>query len=282
MSARYIFRMDDITPGMDWDRFWSLLRLFHRHRVKPLLGIVPDNQDPKLNRRAPEPRFWDTMRLLVERDLVDIAQHGYQHTLEHHAGRALLKKTHTQSVTRSEFAGYSYQEQLSRIQKGQEILRQHNLETSYWFAPNHSFDRTTLHALRTAGFSAISDGIALAPYHHLGILCVPQQLWRPKWMPAGVFTVCLHSNTITTHEIREIRQFLRTPVHLTSFSAEVRSFRHRPMDNMCNSVFTGLYRGARSARRTLEWCNALRHSPATQPLQHAYQQPTDTDSISSQ
>jgi predicted deacetylase len=249
MNARYLFRMDDITPTMDWGRFWAILRLFQRNRVKPLLGVVPDNQDRTLNLQKPDPHFWETMRLLVERDLVEIAQHGYQHILARTSETALLKHTHGRKVERSEFAGYSFQEQLERILKGKEILKENGLATDYWFAPNHSFDLTTLSALKTAGFTGVSDGIALTPYRFRGLIFIPQQLWRPAWVPTGVFTICLHSNQITTREIKTIRQFLRSPVKITSFGAEVRGYRHRTLDGVKNALFKELYRGAWKARR---------------------------------
>lgn len=81
-NARYVFRMDDITPTMDWQRFWALLRLFQRYHVKPLLGVVPDNRDHALDLQDPHPQFWDIINLLVERNSVDVAQHGYQHVLD--------------------------------------------------------------------------------------------------------------------------------------------------------------------------------------------------------
>ena len=281
MKARYLFRMDDITPTMDWGRFWSLLRLFQRNRVKPLLGVVPDNKDKKLDRQKPEPRFWDTMRLLVERDLVEIAQHGYQHILARASESALLKTSQGRRVERSEFAGYSYQEQLERIHKGREILIQRGLVTDYWFAPNHSFDLTTLNALKTAGFTAVSDGIALLPYTYRGLIFIPQQLWGPAWVPTGVFTICLHSNEITNGEIKSIRRFLRTPAHITSFGAEVRGFRPRKLDGLKNSLFTGLYRGARRARRALRADAPRAGALATnQPLELG-PTPMDKSSISS-
>jgi len=251
MKARYLFRMDDITPTMDWERFWALLRLFQRNRVKPLLGIVPDNRDKKLDRQRPEPKFWETMSLLVERGLVEIAQHGYQHILTRTSENALLKYNESRRVERSEFAGYSHQEQLDRIMKGREILKARGLATDYWFAPNHSFDLTTLNALKTVGFTAVSDGIALLPYRYRGLIFIPQQLWRPAWVPNGVFTICLHSNEITNGEVKSIRQFLRTPVHMTSFDTEVRGFRQTKLDGIKNSLFKGMYRGARGARRVL-------------------------------
>jgi predicted deacetylase len=254
MHARYIFRMDDITPTMHWGRFWSMLGLLNRYRVKPLLGIVPDNRDPRLNCQQPDPQFWDTMRTLSSKGLVDIAQHGYQHALTVHNGSPLLKSTHGRTVARSEFTGYSYNEQLSRIQRGRAIMRENGLETNFWFAPNHSFDHTTIRALRVAGFSAISDGISLFPYEHLGMLFVPQQLWRPRWMPAGVFTICLHTNDMSTNHIKSIRRFLRTPTTFSSFSAEVASFPSKGPSRVCNPIFKGFYRGARGAKESLDWC----------------------------
>ncbi len=252
MKARYLFRMDDITPTMDWGRFWALLRLFQRNRVKPLLGIVPDNQDKKLIRQKPEPHFWDTIRLLAEHDLVEIAQHGYQHTLARTSDRAPLVSTHGKRVERSEFAGYSHHEQLDRITKGREILKEQGLATDYWFSPNHSFDLTTLNALKVTGFTAVSDGIALLPYKFRGLIFIPQQLWRPAWVPTGVFTICLHSNEITNREIQAIRRFLRTPAHITSFATEVRNYRHARLGGIKNSLFEGLYRGAKGARQAFK------------------------------
>ena len=40
--------MDDITPDMDWKSFEAFEQLFERYGCYPLLGIVPDNLDPKL------------------------------------------------------------------------------------------------------------------------------------------------------------------------------------------------------------------------------------------
>lgn len=279
IKARYLFRMDDITPTMDWGRFWALLRLFQRNRVKPLLGVVPDNRDEKLNCQKPEPTFWETLRLLRERDLIEVAQHGYQHILAHTSEGALLRQSHGKRVERSEFAGYSFNDQLERILKGREILKENGLATDYWFAPNHSFDLTTLSALKAAGFTAVSDGIALLPYTLRGLIFIPQQLWRPVWVPTGVFTICLHSNEITNGEIRAIRQFLRTPAHITSFSAEVRGYQQRSLDGLKNTIFKGMYRGARSARQVLNPPRA-RAVPITPPPEPAALQ-LDKGSISS-
>lgn len=250
-AARYLFRMDDITPTMDWGRFWALLRLFERYRVKPLLGVIPDNHDHSLNRQEADPCFWEKINLLVERNLVDIAQHGYQHILERSVDSFAPERAKGHTLKRSEFAGYSFQEQLEKLLKGREILQQRGLSTDYFFAPNHSFDHTTLCALKTAGFSAVSDGHALRPFTQRGLVFVPQQLWRPMWMPTGVFTICLHTNEITPQEVKGIRQFLRTPARITSFTDEAGAFQRHPADSVLNSLFSGAYTGTRAVRDTL-------------------------------
>jgi predicted deacetylase len=281
MKARYLFRMDDITPTMDWGRFWALLRLFQRHRVKPLLGVVPDNQDEKLNCQQPDPRFWEVMRSLVERDVVEIAQHGYQHLLRRDSNHTRGMQGTSPHIMWSEFAGYSYNEQLEKIQKGRTILQENGLFTDFWFAPNHSFDFTTLNALKSTGFTAVSDGLSLLPYNERGLIFVPQQLWRPAWIPCGVFTICLHSNEITNGEIKAIRHFLRTPVNLTSFGAEVRSYKRHAFDGVKNSLFKGLYKGARVAQSVTRRTRAQLSTPAMRQPLRTNQTPSDRGLISS-
>jgi predicted deacetylase len=283
MDSRYIIRMDDITPTMDWDRFWALLRLFNKHRIKPLLGIVPDNRDPNLDCQSPYPRFWETMRTLGERGFVEFGQHGYQHSLTIKPGAALLRATHGTTVIKSEFAGYSYSDQLNKIQEGQRLLKAQGINTSYWIAPNHSFDHTTLKALHASGFSAVSDGISLYPYEHLGLIFIPQQLWKPKWMPTGVFTICLHTNEIRNREIQRLRQFLRNPVRFTSFGHEVSTYKAQSVKAVANSLFKGSYVGARQIRKSLRAYGLLSgESGVTQsPLSEAAS-PAGRNQLSSQ
>ena len=278
-ETRYIFRLDDITPAMDWNRFWSVLNLLNRHHVKPLLGIVPQNGDPTLNCREPHPQFWNIMRTLGGRRLVDFAQHGYQHTLSPKPGRALLKATHGSTVDRSEFAGYSYPEQLSRITKSRDILLEQGIDTTYFFAPNHSFDNTTLRALRAAGFTAISDGIALYPFKSFGLTFIPQQLWTPRRMITGVFTICLHTNEIRPNDLKTIRQFLRMPISYSSFQAEVETFRSSPLRRVCNQIFKHAYSGMHTLKRAVSSYRNVQQRPH---LSHALSPSSKNDPPSMQ
>ena len=71
-------RMDDITPKMDWEKFEKFKTLLEEYQIKPLIGVVPDNQDENLNRGRENKDFWQYISRLQESGWC-IAQHGYQH-----------------------------------------------------------------------------------------------------------------------------------------------------------------------------------------------------------
>ena len=192
--------MDDVSPGMDRNRFWAFVNLFQRYRVVPLLGVVPDNRDPDLSPSTDDPRFWETLRKLDLEGTVEIAQHGYQH-------RA-ISRARGDVASRSEFVGLSYPEQLEKIRLGQEKLRENGIRTDIWMAPFHSLDAATLQALVGCGFRCVSDGRGLYPFKRHGLVFVPQQLWRPRRMPFGVFTICLHTNDGDDRMYRSVETFL--------------------------------------------------------------------------
>jgi predicted deacetylase len=245
MSARYIFRLDDITPGMHWGKFWALLSLLRAHNIKPLLGIVPDNQDPSLEVCSPHPDFWGVMRQLQEEDCVDFAQHGYQHTL-YPAPDAAMLGPDLGIKEMSEFASFPYEIQRLKIKTGKQILEDNGIHTNAWMAPNHTFDHNTLTALQDEGFRSVTDGISLFPYSEHGLIFIPQQSWEPRWIPCGVLTICLHTNEITPQTVRALRHFLRRPYNFTRFSEEVSKFDSSSTRTMLDSFF---YHGYRTLRR---------------------------------
>jgi predicted deacetylase len=264
MAASYIFRLDDITPAMDWGRFWALLQLFKRHGIKPLLGVVPDNRDRNLNRGPAHADFWKILRTLSAADDIDIAQHGYQHILVHRPRASILGPAEGIRQEVSEFAGDTYNDQSFRIREGRLILEKNGLSTTYWMAPNHSYDQDTLYALRDNGFTALSDGIALFPYIKEGLVFVPQTSWKPRWMPVGVHTVCLHTNSITPRDIKKLRLFLRRPFNFTRFSQVAnhsaglikddfrRTSDNDPIRSTLNQTFSTLYRASWAVKKGLK------------------------------
>lgn len=250
MTTTYIFRMDDISPTMNWNKFDALLSLFIANEIKPLLGIIPENRDPGLVAGNHKPNFWHKMRALVRDDLVDIAQHGYQHILEPRYTAKIPSYLYPRRPY-SEFAGDPLEIQIQKILRGKKILQREGLNTTYWMSPNHSLDTTTLEALRLTGFEAVTDGIALSPFTDNAILFIPQQTWRPRWSPGGIQTICLHSDTITTQEVRRIRHFLRGPHEISRFSSVASCLTNDGTMNLQNRVFQWGYRLLRRARNFL-------------------------------
>ncbi len=256
MSAHYLFRLDDITPEMDWGRFWALMQLFERHSINPLLGVVPDNRDPNLIRQSSHADFWEILRELQNSNSVDIAQHGYQHILVNRPAAALIGPAYGIKKEASEFAGDSFNDQNFRIREGLRILNRNGISTTTWMAPNHSYDLNTLKALRENNFIAVSDGVALFPYRDNGLLFIPQTSWRPRWMPLGVHTICIHTNSITPSEVKRLRIFMRRPLNFTRFTAVVSRY-NTTSDNvftpssLANSAYDISYRSAWSINRTI-------------------------------
>jgi predicted deacetylase len=262
MTTTYIFRLDDVSPVMNWNKFWALVQLFSKHGVKPLLGVIPDNQDPRLSIEPYRHSFWQTIRQLVTDDLVDIAQHGYQHILQpRYTQRTPLYLMPNRPY--SEFVGEPLEIQLDKIYRGKQILAQEGLETSYWMAPNHSLDRTTLRALRIAGFRAATDGIALHPFIDEGILFIPQQTWKPRWTPGGIQTVCLHSDFITVQEIKRLRLFLRRPRIVGRFSSLANQAQNYKDSSFGNTLFRAQYGLLRHSRNLKRRLSTSLHKPSS-------------------
>ena len=195
MSRKIAVRMDDITPDMNWDNFIFFQRLFEETGIKPLLGIVPDNQDRKLCCGAAREDFYEVIKKL-ESDGYSLAMHGFHHLYTSKSGGIFPLNDY------SEFAGIDYDKQKEMIMLGRKKLKEHGIETDIFMAPAHSYDHNTLKALKDAGFTKMTDGFGKAPYLYKGITFYPIsfQLSRGLKQRDGVTTMVLHANTVTEAE----------------------------------------------------------------------------------
>ena len=71
-------RMDDITPAMDLEKFDRFKAILDKHGIKPLIGVVPECKDEKLNLSEPIEDFWKFVKELQKSGWV-IAMHGFNH-----------------------------------------------------------------------------------------------------------------------------------------------------------------------------------------------------------
>lgn len=206
MTARYLLRLDDACPTMDLRRWSKVESVLDRLGIRPLVAVVPDNQDPELQVDAPDASFWDRVRVWQAKGWT-IAMHGHQHRFHFVDRKQLLLPFYN----RSEFGGLSFDEQSQKIRASWQIFQNEGVSPTVWIAPAHCFDRTTLTALRAeTSIRIVSDGIACDQYQEDDFFWLPQQLWAFTEKSSGLWTICLHPNTMTDHTIDKLANLLAT------------------------------------------------------------------------
>ena len=184
-------RMDDITPDMDWAKFLRFKELCDLYQMKPLIGVVPDNQDPMLQIDEARKDFWEYL-LQLQKEGWSIAQHGCTHIY------STRKKGCFPLNAISEYAGKSYEEQLTSLKRGKEILESHGVYTDIFMAPAHSYDKNTIKALKEAGFTKLTDGFGDEPYQWKGMNFYPISFKQSSSLRQknGYTTFVVHANTM--------------------------------------------------------------------------------------
>lgn len=196
-------RMDDITPDMDWERFRAFKALLDRYEIRPLIGVVPENQDENLHCGEAAPDFWEYVKELQEQGWT-VAMHGFRHIYTTKKG-GLFPLNHF-----SEFAGVSYEEQSRMLREGRAILEKNGVFTDLFMAPAHSYDRNTLKALTENGFVRMTDGFGSRPYRYKGITFypIPFILERSLCRKKGFTTMVVHANTMTEKDLARYEKLL--------------------------------------------------------------------------
>jgi len=235
---QYMLRFDDICPTMNWEVWEAIERNLILHGIRPMLAVVPDNQDKGLMIDPPAEDFWERVRDWQRRGYA-IALHGYQHVYINRE-RGLMRLT-----AHSEFTGLPYEVQAEKLEKGMAIFAKHGIRADAWIAPSHSFDRNTLAVLDKLGLRTVCDG--LWPWPHKdedGIFWVPQQLWRFAPKSSGIWTVCCHHNQWSPEKVKSFSEEL---VHygprMTDLETVIAEYSERPLtvpdqaSALCNLIW---------------------------------------------
>ena len=218
-------RLDDITPDMDWERFFRFKALLDRYQVKPLIGVVPDNRDEnlikikqdKVEKEIPED-FWAYVRELHSQGWM-IAMHGYQHIYSTKKGGIFPLNNF------SEFAGVTYDRQKEMLTEGRKLFTQKNIETDIFMAPAHSYDHHTLKALKETGFKALTDGFGNVPYEWKELVFYPIsfQLSSSFKKKNGYSTMVVHTDTVSEEDLERYKgYFEKTDVEWISYEEYLR------------------------------------------------------------
>jgi predicted deacetylase len=203
ITPQYIIRLDDACPSMDQKKWARMEEILDKYHIKPIVGVIPDNQDPKCVINQPDENFWDRVSGVWQAKGWAIALHGYQHKYVTDQGGLVPINQ------KSEFAGLSLAAQKEKIKKAWQVFQSHNIIPKIWVAPSHTFDINTLKALQQeTNIKIISDGIAFKEYYEYGFHWIPQQFWRFRKMPFGTYTICLHPNTMQDKDFESLERTL--------------------------------------------------------------------------
>lgn len=110
--SRYLLRLDDASDYSDRERWQRMENLLDRYGIRPIVGIIPDNQDPEMVESYPrDEAFWQTVARWQQKGWT-LALHGCTHEYITKDG-GLNPVNH-----RSEFAGVPLEEQCAKIRRG--------------------------------------------------------------------------------------------------------------------------------------------------------------------
>lgn len=204
MTQHILLRLDDASEYMNVEKWKRMERLLDEYRIKPIVGVIPNNQDPDMVEVYPKDTdFWDKV-LCWQKKGWTIAMHGYTHVFETRVGG--LNPVNE----RSEFAGVPLESQKEKIRQGLALLRQHGIDPKIFFAPAHTFDENTLLALKTeSDIRIISDTVANDLYYENGFHFIPQQSGCVRKLPFKVVTFCYHPNIMENADFELLSIFLK-------------------------------------------------------------------------
>lgn len=201
--SKYIMRLDDACEKRNTDNWDRMEQLLDKYGVKPLVGVIPDCQDPMMKDYPVDNDFWNRVHKWEEKGWT-IAMHGYQHLYTTKCGGI------NPINSRSEFAGETLDTQRTKIKNGVAIMREHGIDPQIFFAPSHTFDENTITALKEeSNIRVISDTIANKPYTAYGITFVPQQSGRVRKLPFHTVTFCYHPNSMLENDFAILEKFLK-------------------------------------------------------------------------
>jgi hypothetical protein len=188
---------------MRWDIWSEIEARLMQLNIKPILAVVPDNQDPVLQAAPPINDFWQRVRHWQDLGWT-IALHGYHHLYVARAGGLVSTRK------KSEFASLAADVQEEKLRRGIEVFVAERIKSRVWIAPGNAFDAVTVSLLPEVGIDIISAGWFWRPF--IGpneMTWLPCQLSILRPAPPGLWTVCYHHNSWTKSSILEFEQHLQ-------------------------------------------------------------------------
>lgn len=237
----YLLRLDDASEYMDVDKWNKLEILLDKYNIKPIVGVIPKNQDTALvSKYQKNSSFWDKVAVWNLKGWT-IAIHGYTHVYSSNSGGI------NPVNLKSEFAGLPLNVQEEKIKQGIQVFKQHQLNPKIFFAPSHTFDMNTLKALKKeSNIRIICDTVANDVYKMRNFYFIPQQSGHVRNLPFKVTTFCYHPNNMGDTHFELLEKFIKKNIDkLGSF--EDLTFKERKLD-LFDKVLKKMYFLTRAVR----------------------------------
>ena len=198
-----LIRFDDIAENMNWQLMDRCEHLFEKYNIKPVVGIIPFNQDNELLAYPKRDNFWEIVNKWKSQNW-EIAIHGYTHIYD----KATNKKDYFNYGGKSEFFGHTIEDQVKKIKEGLKIFHEHQIKIRVFYAPNHTYDENTFKALKICGINQVIDGYGLTPYEENDIKFIPQLFYKLVTLPYGIQTTQIHLNYWDDKDYKKFEVFV--------------------------------------------------------------------------
>lgn len=212
-QAKYLIRLDDSCNTQKRENWEKIELILDQLNIKPIVAVIPFNKDKSLLINTQDKFFWEKVKSWQKKGW-EIAVHGHSH-IYHNVNK---NKLVLPFYNRSEFGGLSFELQSKLIKESYEHFLKNKIKPYIWISPSHTFDKNTLLALKqSTKIRYISDGISLEPFKLMDIIFIPQQLWKPQKRLKGIWTICLHPNSMDNKSIEEFRKIICNPFYEGKF-----------------------------------------------------------------
>ena len=199
----YLLRLDDASNHMNNINWIKMEELLDKYNIKPIVGVIPNNQDLNLLQYDYINGFWERVKQWETKGWT-IALHGYNHVYETKEGGINPVKN------RSEFAGLPLERQKEKIKNGYNVFLNNGVIPKLFYAPSHTFDKNTLTALKEeTNIRYISDTIANDVYYYDEFFFIPQQSGAVRKLPFSITTFCYHPNKMEDNDFERLDIFLK-------------------------------------------------------------------------
>lgn len=203
-NTAFLLRLDDIAENMNWEFMNEAEVVFDKYNIKPILGVIPLNQDKDLLQyQKINSNFWDKVRKWQDKGW-EIGMHGTYHLYNNKCN----KNDYLGYGGNTEFCNVLYEKQLETIKEGLNKFNKENVLIKTFFAPNHTFDLNTLRALKTCGIYRVFDGYGLMPYEENDIKFVPQLFYKIIRIPFGIQSFQIHLNYYNLKDFENFISFI--------------------------------------------------------------------------